>query len=107
MESRCHDTEDVLVLRKWKYFFSLLVQREIKIKGCIRKALRADVSLVEKEVLDTVREEKAGSSVEATSSETSANTETTQLRQRAGTWTEERVQLLKPHEKRKKNIKNK
>lgn len=44
------------------------------------------VSLVEEEVLDTVRKEEAGGSVETTPSQTSANAEPTELRQRAGTW---------------------
>lgn len=48
-----------------------------------------DVSLVEEEVFDTVRKEKAGCSVQTIPSQTSANTEPTQLRQRARTWAEE------------------
>lgn len=47
---------------------------------------RADVSLVKQEVLDTVRKEEAGGSVQTTPSQTSTNTEPTELRQRAGTW---------------------
>ena len=42
------------------------------------------VSLVEKEVFDTVREEEAGGSVETTPAQTATNTEPTELRQRAG-----------------------
>lgn len=49
-------------------------------------AQRHGASLVEEEVRDTVREEEAGGSVEATPSQTSTDTEATELRQRAGTW---------------------
>lgn len=57
----------------------------MKIRGT--ESQRRDGLLVEKKVLDAVREEEAGGSVEATPPQTSANTEPTELRQRAGTWT--------------------
>lgn len=49
-----------------------------------------EVSLIEEEVFETVREEEAGSAVKATPSKTSPYTQATQLRQRAGTWTHRR-----------------
>lgn len=46
------------------------------------------VSLVEKEVPEGVREREARGSVEAAPSQTATYRETTQMRQRAGTWRE-------------------
>lgn len=43
-------------------------------------------SFEEKEVLDAVREEEAGGSVEAAPTQRAANTDATELRKRAGTW---------------------
>lgn len=40
----------------------------------------------EKEVLDAVREEEAGGSVEAAPTQRAANTDATELRKRTGTW---------------------
>lgn len=42
--------------------------------------------LAQQELLDAAREEEAGGSVEATPTQTPANTEAAELRQGAGTW---------------------
>lgn len=55
-----------------------------------------DVSLIEEEVLDTVREGEVRGSVETTPSQTSTNTEATELRQRAGTWAEIKGRFVTP-----------
>lgn len=49
-----------------------------------------NVSSVEEKVLDSVRKEKAGGPLQTTPSQTPANIEPTQLRQRTGTWAEKR-----------------
>lgn len=55
--------------------------REPRLEAVARRLL-----LAQQEVLDAARKEEAGGSVEATPTETPANTEPAELRQGAGTW---------------------
>lgn len=49
-------------------------------------AVASPLLLAQQEILDAARKEEAGGSVEATPTETPANTEAAELRQGAGTW---------------------